>query len=341
MNDARGEAPPRWVDRVGRGWNRFWFTPTDAAPLCVLRIVVGVVVFYTLLTYSPDLDRFFTEEGMLPLDVVRELVGDTEAAEGDDRDRPIRLSYFNYLYTSGEVRVAHVIGLIVVAMFALGVLTRVTSITSLIVLLSYIQRAPMVVSEVEWVLAMLMLYLCIGPCGRTLSVDAWLRRRRASRLPASSAADVSEAPETTPSMWATVSLRLIQLHLCLIYLMIVASKLNSAIWWDGTAVGFLATGEMKPWIDFRWIRTHNYTMNAWTHLVLLFEVAFPLLIWNRTFRPLLLVLSILSWGSLLLVSGLITYCLVMMTAGLAFVPAAALRQCVEGFAGARKKTAMG
>jgi len=335
MNETHGDATGGWVDRIGQGWNRFWFAPSDPVSLCVLRVVVGVIVFYTLLTYSPDLDRFFTEGGMLPLDVVREAV-DEAASQGD---RPIRLSYFNYLFTSGEVWAAHVIGLAVVAMFVLGVLTRVTSIASLIVLLSYVQRAPMLTSELEWVLAMLMLYLCIGPCGRVLSVDAWLRRRRASRSPASAAVSVSHAPEATPSMWATVSLRLVQLHLCLIYVMIVASKLNSITWWDGTAVGFLATGEINPWIDFRWIRTHNYLMNAWTHFILLFEITFPILIWNRTFRPLLLVLSILSWGSLLLVSGLITYCLVMMIAGVAFVPAATLRRCVKRFAGAGRKAA--
>jgi hypothetical protein len=56
-----------------------------------------------------------------------------------------------------------------------------------------------------------------------------------------------------------------------------------------------------------------------------FELAFPLLIWNRLARPLVLGLGVLVWGSLVLATGLAVFGLALVVATLAFVPAEAFR----------------
>ena len=56
---------------AGAAWNRFWFAPRDARTLGILRVLVGLMAFYTIATYGPDLDRWFGPDGMLPLGMVR------------------------------------------------------------------------------------------------------------------------------------------------------------------------------------------------------------------------------------------------------------------------------
>lgn len=41
------------------GWNRFWFAPSDAATLGVIRICAGLMLFYTHLVWSVNLEEFF------------------------------------------------------------------------------------------------------------------------------------------------------------------------------------------------------------------------------------------------------------------------------------------
>ena len=48
------------------GWNRFWFTPADPATLGLIRLLAGLLLFYTHLVWSLDLEGFFGPEGWLP-----------------------------------------------------------------------------------------------------------------------------------------------------------------------------------------------------------------------------------------------------------------------------------
>ena len=47
-----------WEDlnrSIGQCWNRFWFTPTDPLPLCLLRIAVGLLALAYLVSFSGEL----------------------------------------------------------------------------------------------------------------------------------------------------------------------------------------------------------------------------------------------------------------------------------------------
>jgi len=63
----------------------------------------------------------------------------------------------------------------------------------------------------------------------------------------------------------------------------------------------------------------TFVVNAWTHLVVLFHLLFPVLVWNRVTRPVMLILAALMWSSLAVVTGLVSYCVLMFIASLAFI----------------------
>ncbi|MBI3464832.1 MAG: hypothetical protein HY000_17525 [Planctomycetes bacterium] len=317
------------ADRFGGAWNRFWFTPSDPYPLSILRVLTGIFALYLHATYTFDLHRFFAADGLLPV----ETIAQWQRAGGQS----FVASYWYYVTDSRALWAVHIAGLLVLGLYTIGFLTRVTSVLALVVTLSYTHRAAVLTSDVEPILAMLQFYLCLAPAGAYLSVDRLLKTRRAG---ASSGA----SPTVGPSVAATIATRLIQVHLSAIYLMMALAKLGPVVvvsqefdfvdqpWWSGIAVWQLMSrpesrlADLTGWFNGDSIGPQLYALNAWTHAIVLFELAFGLFIWNRTARPLLLTLSVVMWVSLAVILGDAAFCGIMLIAGLAF--AAGLR--VEG-----------
>ncbi|MEK6247704.1 MAG: hypothetical protein N2C12_05950 [Planctomycetales bacterium] len=319
----------RLVTQFGSGWNRFWFTPSDALPLSAIRILTGLFAIYVLLTYTPDVARFFQVGGLLPLEVVQQWNG----SEGFDTSA---LSYFSYLGSASEIQAAHWFGLAVRVLFTIGFYSRITAVLALIVTLSYIHRAPLVTSQVEPILVILQFYLCLGPCGKRLSVDRWLAVRRANQQPA-----LLEQLNTRNYFSATIAIRLIQIHVCMVVLMMGFAKLSGPaqledvpLWYDpwgtGEAVWWLIARPQSRLLEgLTVLRTYPKLVAAWTHAIVLFELTFPILVWIRVARPLMLGLGIVIWGSLALISGVAVAFLLLMVASISFYSPALLTRWIE------------
>jgi hypothetical protein len=294
-------------DRFGRGWNRFWFEPSDPLTLSVLRILVGLLALWYHLSYTTNLIDWFGPSGLLAIDVTREFLPGWHPSHMFLTDSP------SLLWT------VHWLGVIVLLALVVGAFTRVSSILSFLLVLSYVNRAAMVSGQFEPVLTMMLLYLCIGPAGAYLSVDSLLRKRRDA---AASPADKSECQNSSLTTLAT---RLMQVHIAAFYLLAGLTKLVGPTWWGGEAVWWLAAQTETRLIDVTWLARSadpfgpGYVMNAWTHGIVLFELAFPVLVWNRLARPILLAIAVLMWGSLALITGLVGYSAIMFVASLSFV----------------------
>jgi hypothetical protein len=304
------------LERVGEGWNRFWFTPSDPAMLACVRVLTGLVAIYLHLTFTPDLVAFFGTDGLLSPELAAQL-GFDPAANASWAGSG--LSYLNYLHSPAELHLLHWLGLAALVLFTVGFLTRVTSVLALIVVLSYFHRGMVLTGEAEPVLAFLMFYLCLAPSGRWLSVDAWLASRKA---PA--------AIEPPAASWgATVATRLIQIHVAAVCLMMAAGMTMATVigpmWWNGEAMWWLIAKPASPLVDFTWLHDSILLVNLWTHVTFWYLVAFGLLIWRPLFRPLLLVIGVPVWGLLALVTGLVPFCGLMFIGGLAFIPGSVVR----------------
>ncbi len=283
----------------GEGWTNFWFVPSDPATVSAIRLLTGVVLVYLHATLSFDLVAFFGPQGLLPVIDIASLEANT-------------FSYLNYATSATELWIMHLAGLVVLLLFAAGLWTRVTTVLALIVFLSVVHRAPMITGRTEVVIAMVLLYLCFAPCGARFSLD---RRRLAGKTNA-----VSLVPSTT----ATIATRLIQIHLALLVAMMAFSQLSSEIWWGGTGLWFLMTREQSRLIDFTSWGGSPLLIDFLTHAFIAFEVAFPILVWFPLLRPLMLGLAVVMWGGLALVTGDVTFGLMMLIASVAFVSPAAI-----------------
>ncbi len=291
----------------GQGWTRFWFTPSDPTTLSAMRLFTGLVVVYLHATLSLDLVPLFGPDGMLPAAEIAPL----EAGA---------FSYLNYLSTPGELWTIHLIGLAVLILFAAGFWTRATSVLGLVVFLSDVHRAPMITGRTEPIVALVLCYLCLAPCGRRFSLDHWLAHRSAGVAPLGVAVG-------RLSTAATIATRLIQIHLALWIAMMGFSKLSGETWWNGTAMWWLIARQDSRLVDLTWLHTMPKAIDFWSHAVVLFELAFGLLIWIPLARPLLLAIAVIVWSSLALVTGDIPFALMLGIASMAFISPAFLGDC--------------
>ena len=146
-------------------WHAFWFTPADPLPLGLIRILTGGMLLYNLLIWGTDLTAFFATDGLQPLSAIARL-------QQNDL-------IFSFLYWVSDewLYAVHWSCVAIVALFTVGLLSRSTSILAFLITISYSQRVPVANFGLDQLLAMLCLYLAIGPSGDSLSVDSCLRRR--------------------------------------------------------------------------------------------------------------------------------------------------------------------
>src|SRR5947199_7765160 len=69
MTDSTASLITDPVRRAWAAWCRFWFTPADPTPLCLMRIVTGLLVLYVHVAYAFDLQALFGKDGWYPTDM--------------------------------------------------------------------------------------------------------------------------------------------------------------------------------------------------------------------------------------------------------------------------------
>lgn len=305
------------AQRFGSGWNRFWFTPADPYPACVLRIATGLLTLWYLIGFTADLVTWFGPDGLLPVEMVYQLTADPEELWNG------RASHLYYLTEPTLLWAAHGLAIAVAAAYTVGFLSRVTNILTLAIVLAYVHRGPIIVGQFEPVLTMLLFYLCLAPTGRYLSLDAWMKQRRPdARTETRGLAERSVA--------AGIAIRLMQLHIAAFYLITGLTMLGGTdTWFAGEAMWWLIAQSESRLVDLTFLYEGDYLINVWTHAVVIFQLLYATLIWNRLARPLLMAVTIVHWLLIGLILGLLTYAAVMIVANLAFVSPSLLRQFFE------------
>jgi hypothetical protein len=307
----------RLGQEVDRRWRHFWFTPSDPLPACLLRLVAGLLTLYYLVSFSFDLVTWFGPEGLLRRESAARLMTDF------GQETVFRFSLFQVSSDPVYLWLIHATSLVIAAAFTMGLWARVTSVLTLITLLSYVHRGPMITGFLEPVLTMLVAYLCITPCGRYISLDAWRRRGTLSGF-----TSVAER-ESDLSVMATLGLRLLQVHLIAFHFMVGFSMLAGETWWLGEAAWWLIAHSESRLIDLTWLGATDigvYFINFLTHGIVAYMMLYGIFVWRPLAFPLVVAASIFVWTFLALVTGAIAYCLLMVLLSMAFLPPERMRE---------------
>ena len=104
-----------------------------------------------------------------------------------------------------------------------------------------------------------------------------------------------------------IATRLIQLHMCVIYFFAAIGKLQGDSWWDGMAMWLALANYEYQSIDMTWMVHFPWIINLLTHVSLLWELSYCVLVWPRLTRPLVLALAVPLHGGIAACLGMITF----------------------------------
>jgi len=299
MNELHAAAIA-WCRAVGRAWDRFWFTPQQPHTLALIRICGGAMLLYTHLVWTLDLEAFFGPRAWLTADTVRLITQDVDG-------RNYTWSHLYWIQSPTLLWLTHIAALIVFALLTAGLWTRVTSVLACLLTLSYCHRSTGVWFGLDQINAFIAMYLMVGSAGGAYSLDRWLASRGGAEA------------SIRPRIDTNVAVRLLQIHLCIVYLFGGIGKARGLPWWDGSAMASALTIQEYQSLNLLWMLHYPALLALLTHLTVFWETFYCFLVWPKLTRPVCLLLAVFVHGGIALALGMKTFGLAMIIANLAFV----------------------
>ncbi len=311
-----------YMAEAWEAWNEFWFTPTSPSTLSAIRVLAGAMLLYTHFVWSFDLNAFFGPNGWLPAEMMQE----AEIA-GNDPDGPSgpavgaprwNWSHFALVQSPKLMWTMHLAALAVFFLLTIGFFSRTMALLGFLFAVSYANRVtPGAYFGLDKINCMLALYLMLGPCGARYSVDRLWRLKRGGPT------------EVPPSTFANLAIRMIQVHMCIIYLFSGIGKLQGEPWVTGTASWMSFAMLEYQSLDMTWLAKFPGLLNFMTHATVFWELSYCALVWPRLTRPWVLLMAVFVHGGIILFLGMPTFGLVMLIGNLAFVSPKAIRKVLD------------
>jgi CubicO group peptidase (beta-lactamase class C family) len=242
--------------------NDIWFRPVSPRPLAGLRVGLPLLLLVHLVWLSDDLLSLHGSRGIIPWELT-DLLRDPWVPGLPTLARallPLGLGEHAAITLLLAVYAGTLLSL------ALGIYPRASAFLAWGLHLSLVTSAFASYYGVDQLANTFLFYLFVFPSGR-----AW---RFASR-PAS-----SRREETIP----VGCLRVIQIHLCVIYLAAGLDKAMGSQWWSGEAIWQTVSQPAFSTFDLSWLARHPWIpmLAGWGTLVV--EIGYALLVWPRRTR---------------------------------------------------------
>ena len=247
-----------------RAWNKFFFAPKSTLPICIFRILFGVIGIANLLIMWPEWLVWYGPRGFTTLATVNQF------------NHAPSMSIFQVLpQTNLAVSVFYWVFLASTVMLTVGYLTRFNAVAVYLFLGSIQMRNGFILNSGDTLMLVTGFFLMFSPCGSALSVDHWLRVRRGLAT--------DKIPVAPP--WAQ---RMLQIQTAVVYFATFYWKSMGTLWVNGTAVYYALS--LQDFHRFPTPGLHNmYLMRTLTWSTLLIEFALGVLIWFKELRyPVLL-----------------------------------------------------
>jgi hypothetical protein len=299
------------------GWLRFWFpAPAPHGKLALLRIGTGLILLYVLFVRSFDLDA----------DLAATIWADESLRAALD---PVAWPFtpFRWVDGAGWLWSLHALAMLVAGALLAGVFTPLMAGLSLLFQLSYAHYLPPMVLGVDGLLVLTLSYLTLVPSGRVLGVFG-RSEPEPPQFPPYLAYLEDELPRPSEARmpWSGLVVRLLQLHLSVLYVHSALAKLTTD-WLSGTPLWHPRLVALGPLASLETLHAAPYLTSLVTYGLVLFELLYGVLIWVPALRYPLLVLAVLVHGAVAAAWGSVPFNLLMLVLNLSFVPATHL----EGF----------
>jgi len=249
-------------------------------------------------------------------------------------------SFWYHITDPTEMALAHALVLAVMALFTLGLFTRVTAVLTWMASVSYITRDPQVLFGQDTMQNILLLYLMVANCGATFSLDRLIDRYRAARASVARSGTLDAATQgfllvPPPSLSCGFAQRMLQVHFCFIYLASGLAKLKGAGWWNHGAYWDTLANPEFTMIHYSWYQemvriiatsrpVYALVAAGGVYFTLFTEIGLPFLIWTRL-RPYIMMFGFALHTGIGIFMGLLVFSLFMMTMLLVYIPGSLIR----------------
>jgi hypothetical protein len=305
-----------WFREVLRAWDRFWFTPALPFTLALVRICGGAMLLYTHAVWSLNLSAFLGPRAWLNDKTVALL---NQEPDGHN----YAWSYLYYVDSPALLWVFHIAALIVFAMLTIGLFTRVTSVLAWAITIAYCNRLTGTLFGLDQMNAFIATYVMVGDSGGVWSLDQWIATSNSGTgvLPLL-------APQAGPSIRTNIAVRLLQIHMCVIYLFGGIAKMRGDTWWDGSALWYAFAQLEYQSLDMTWTVHCRWVLALLTHVTVFWETFYCFLVWPKLTRPICLAMAVGVHLGIAICLGMKTFGLAMIIGNLAFVYPETVRDVV-------------
>ena len=314
--------PRRWFGSVADAWDSFWFTPALPNTLGVLRILTGAMLLYGHLVLASQLANFLGDSAWINNDTARQL------QDGAYGPATWSRTYLWHISSSALLWGHQILTIAITSAFMIGFLTRITGPAAWFLQLMYVHRLIGATFGFDQIVTYTTMYLMFSPCGSVYSVDAWLRNKFADKR-ANSRLLQWLLPDAAPSVSANIATRLLQLHLCVIYLFGGLAKARGASWWGGSAVWYSVANYEYQSMNMTWLGSYPKVFSAMSHLTMFWEIFYCALVWPKLTRPMILAIAVAVHGGIAMFLGMATFGLMMLAANMAFIDPAWMRRLLD------------
>jgi uncharacterized membrane protein YphA (DoxX/SURF4 family) len=252
-----------------KGWDRFFFSETDASGLCLFRIFLGAFLILNGLSLIEDFAYWYgvDESALVPLKESLRFYSN------------MRINLFKWLPPTETSAWVILWGYIVASVtFTIGYHTRFSAFMSFILLVSLQNRNYAILNSGDTLMRCMLFLMIFAPGHAKFSVDALNERKRG----ASYKSQVSILP-----------IRLLQLQFSLVYLATTLFKLKGLDWVDGTAVYYTSRLVNFQRFVIPYVFDTPFLIKLATWSALLIEFSMGSIIWIREFRIWVLISGIL------------------------------------------------
>lgn len=219
-------------------------------------------------------------------------------------------SWLWYVESPFLIWLHQLIAIVASFLMAFGLMTRFVVPITWFLTLMVCHRATGALFGLDQIVVMLSMYLMISPCGSVFSIDAYLCKRWGQCW---------WLPVCQPTTAANIATRLIQLHLCVIYVFGGLSKMRGPMWWDGNAMWYSLANYEYQSIDMTWLGRYPFFLSVLTAGTIFWETFYCALVWPRVTRPIMLAMAVAVHSGIGLFLGMITFGAIMIVANFAFL----------------------
>lgn len=290
--------------------NRF-LKPGSAAPLAFFRIAVASLGLIQGGWLLGNINLLYGPDGLVPWSLSKEIVSPWMP----------QLSWLQSLATATgtgpDIWVYTLMGLYMFSLLGLllGNFTRTSAFVAWLLQFMFINTGFMGAYGVETFMHIGLFYCILMPVGDMSSIDSLVK------------------PAVKDNEWNTLSVRVLQFHLCIVYIASGVEKAMGLQWWNGEAIWQTLMQTQFSRFDMHWLAQYPLFAKCIGWSTLIIEIGYPLyMFWPRS-RPYGYLAVVLLHLSIAVFMGLQLFAAIMIIFNTAAFGWPYIRQAYAGAAG--------